>query len=215
VRFRQDWIIADDAAEFFFPPNAKWTTLTEVRLADRDGKSAGNIDVVLVAYDDGGKVYDFGALEVQAVYISGLQSTFDEYMTDPRGIANTHWRAGPDGGQPNDLRRSFDRVASQSLSKNGILQAWQKKTVVALNRSVFTSLLKLDEVSAKDADIAWMVYDLNPRSTSQRNSRFQELVKVDVIYTRHPAAAVPNLSKIPDVSVFLSSLSHSLETIAA
>jgi len=27
--------------------------------------------VVLVAYDDAGKVVDFGALEIQAVYISG------------------------------------------------------------------------------------------------------------------------------------------------
>ena len=71
IRFRQNWIIAEDAAAFFFPPNTKWTTLTEVRLSDKHGKSAGNIDVVLVSYDDRGKVTDFGALEVQAVYISG------------------------------------------------------------------------------------------------------------------------------------------------
>jgi len=43
----------------------------EVRLNDANGKSAGNIDAVLVAYDEQGKVYDFGALEIQAVYISG------------------------------------------------------------------------------------------------------------------------------------------------
>lgn len=71
IRFRQDWIIADDAAEFFFEPDAIWTTLTEVRLKDAGGESAGNIDIVLCAYDEAGKVYDFGALEVQAVYISG------------------------------------------------------------------------------------------------------------------------------------------------
>jgi len=84
VRFRQGWIIADDAADFFFPPDTKWTTLTEVRLTDRDGKSAGNIDVVLVAYDERGKVFDFGALEVQAVYISGnVRNPFEYYMEDP------------------------------------------------------------------------------------------------------------------------------------
>ena len=59
IRFRQDWIIADDAADFFFPSDAKWTTLTEVRLNDRNGKSAGNIDVVLVSCDDAGKITDF------------------------------------------------------------------------------------------------------------------------------------------------------------
>jgi len=35
-----------------------------------NGKSAGNIDVVLVAYDEHGKIYDFGALEIQAVYVT-------------------------------------------------------------------------------------------------------------------------------------------------
>ena len=45
--------------------------MTEVRLNDANGKSAGNIDVVPVSYDNDGKVLDFGALEVQAVYISG------------------------------------------------------------------------------------------------------------------------------------------------
>jgi len=49
VRFRQGWIIADDAADFFFPAGANWTTLTEVRLKDAEGGSAGNIDVVLCA----------------------------------------------------------------------------------------------------------------------------------------------------------------------
>src|ERR1700722_16268158 len=34
VRFRQNWKIATDAAEFFFPPGARWTTVTEVTLPD-------------------------------------------------------------------------------------------------------------------------------------------------------------------------------------
>jgi len=69
IRFREDWIITDDAAGFFFEEAATWSSLTEVRLNDLHGKSAGNIDVVLVAYDDKGKVYDFAALEIQAVAV--------------------------------------------------------------------------------------------------------------------------------------------------
>ena len=70
IRFRQDWLVTDDAAEFFFPDDAIWTTLTEVRLKDRNGQSAGNIDVVLVSYDDEtGTLTDFGALEIQAVSV--------------------------------------------------------------------------------------------------------------------------------------------------
>ena len=37
VRFRQQWIIAEDAASFFFPKGTKWTTLTEVKLKDKRG----------------------------------------------------------------------------------------------------------------------------------------------------------------------------------
>src|SRR5579859_7089837 len=80
IRFRQNWIIADDAAEFFFPKKAKWTSLTEVRLKDKSDKSAGNIDLVLVSYDGRGKITDFGALEIQAVYISGnVRKPFEYY----------------------------------------------------------------------------------------------------------------------------------------
>lgn len=62
----------------------KWTSLTEVRLNDAMGRPAGNIDVVLVAYDDSGKVVDFGALEIQAVYISGnVREPFEYYYGRP------------------------------------------------------------------------------------------------------------------------------------
>src|SRR3989339_333201 len=30
IRFRENWIITDDAAEFFFPKGSNWTSLTEV-----------------------------------------------------------------------------------------------------------------------------------------------------------------------------------------
>ena len=69
IRFRQEWRIASDAAEFFFPAGTHWTSFAEIRLNDANGKSAGNIDAVLVSYDEDGALTGFGALEVQAVYI--------------------------------------------------------------------------------------------------------------------------------------------------
>ena len=81
VRFREKWLIAEDAAAFVFPKGARWTALTEVRLKDKQGSSAGNIDVVLCSYSERGKVKDFGALEVQAVYISvNVRNTFEDYL---------------------------------------------------------------------------------------------------------------------------------------
>ncbi len=81
IRFRQDWIIADDAASFFFDEDATWTSLIEVRLNDKHGKSAGNIDMVLVAYDECERVTDFGAVEIQGVYVSGnIRRPFEQCL---------------------------------------------------------------------------------------------------------------------------------------
>ena len=61
VRFRENWLIIEDAARYFFAPGTRWTALNEVRLDDANG-SASNIDFVLVSLDDYGKILDFGAL---------------------------------------------------------------------------------------------------------------------------------------------------------
>jgi hypothetical protein len=83
VRFKEDWIITSQAAKFFFPSSDRWTAMPEIRLIDAHGKAAGNIDLVLVEYDDDGYVTDFGAVEIQAVYISGnLRRPFRAYMKD-------------------------------------------------------------------------------------------------------------------------------------
>ncbi|GHT68034.1 hypothetical protein AGMMS50239_32280 [Bacteroidia bacterium] len=71
IRFREDWKIMSDAAAFIFNKKTTWTHIGEIKLNDKFGKSAGNIDYVLVSYDEKGRVLDFGSLEVQAVYISG------------------------------------------------------------------------------------------------------------------------------------------------
>ncbi len=48
IRFREDWSIISDAAGFIFDKKATWTHVGEVRLKDKHGKPAGNIDYVLV-----------------------------------------------------------------------------------------------------------------------------------------------------------------------
>ncbi len=104
VRFREAWHIASDAARFFFPGSPRWTSLSEVRLKDKNGKSAGNIDLVLVAYDDNGKVLDFGSLEVQGVYISGnLRRPFTRYMENPKANAQMDWSKEPNYPSPDYL----------------------------------------------------------------------------------------------------------------
>jgi hypothetical protein len=180
IRFRENWLIADDGADFFFPSGATWTSLTEVHLKDKHGKSAGNIDLVLVSYDRHGKVTDFGALEVQGVYISGnVRNPFEYYMKDPTNRTNMKWKGKPNYPGPDYLSSSRKRLAPQLIFKGGILNMWQKKSAVALDQGFFNTLPKLKEVPKSKAEIAWFIYDLDHDKKKNRYS----LVRKKIIYT--------------------------------
>lgn len=129
-----------------------------MRLNDAHGKSAGNIDVVLVAYDDRGKVIDFGALEIQSVYISGnVREPFEYYMGDPQSRASMDWSSESNYPRPDYLSSSRKRLVPQLLYKGGILHSWKKKIAVALNKSFFATLPTLKQVPKDEADIAWLI----------------------------------------------------------
>jgi len=180
IRFRENWLMAEDAALFFFPPGVNWTTLTEVKLKDKFGKTAGNVDIVLVSYNSNGKIIDFGALEVQAVYISGnIRNPFENYMKNPARRSSMDWSGRPNYPNPDYLSSSRKRLAPQLIFKGGIFKAWKKKLAVALNKGFFETLPNLKEVEPVNADIAWFVYDLSHNSS--RN--VYELSRYKSVYT--------------------------------
>lgn len=209
IRFREKWIIADDAAEFLFPKQTNWTSLTEVRLKDKEGKSAGNIDLVLVSYDGKGKLTDFGALEVQAVYISGnIRKPFEYYMQDPKNRWNMNWKNEEWWPAPDYLSSSRKRLAPQLIFKSGILHAWKKKTAVALDARFFATLPKLKEVSKRHAELAWFVYDLE----LAKDKGSYTLKKSNVVYTRfEPALNQITKSQPGDVRGFMAVLQEKLD----
>jgi hypothetical protein len=214
VRFRQDWIVADDAAAFFFfPPESKWTSLTEVKLVDRQGVSAGNIDMVLVSYDDHGRITDFGAVEVQAVYISGnIRRPFEHYMADRHSRADMNWRGQPNFPRPDYLSSSRKRLAPQLIYKGGILKAWQKKTAVALDRMFFERLPELAEVEPAQADIAWLIYDLELDATENRYN----LVRHKTVCTQFETALSRITTSEPGtIENFVDQLQNRLDTTLA
>jgi hypothetical protein len=176
IRFREDWLITDDAGSFFFKKDANWSSLTEVRLSDLQGKSAG-------------KVYDFGALEIQAVYISGnVREPFGYFMKDPKSRASMDWSKEPNYPRPDYLSSSRKRLAPQLLFKGGILHSWQKKIAVALNKSFFGTLPKLKKVPRAKADIAWFIYDLKLIKEKDHESGRYSLNKVDEVFTEFEPA---------------------------
>ncbi|MFZ4524502.1 MAG: NotI family restriction endonuclease [Chlorobium sp.] len=183
VRFREDWMITDDAADFFFKEGTRWSSLTEVHLNDANGKSSGNIDVMLVAYDEQGKIIDFGTVEVHAAYISGnLREPFEYYMQEPKSHALMDWTAQPNYPQPDFLSAARKSLVPQLLFKGGILHSWNKKIAVAIDKSLFDTLPSLNCVKKEDADIAWFIYRLE--LITEGDKECYQLKKIDVVYTQ-------------------------------
>lgn len=182
IRFREGWLIAEDAARFLFPENVPWTTLAEVRLKDKHAKSAGNIDIVLVSYDAHGHVTDFGALEIQAVYISGnIRRPFEYYMEDPPQRSQMDWRAQANYPRPDYLSSSCKRLVPQLLFKGGIFHSWNNKTAIALNDGFYETLPPFEEVDESAADLVWLIYSLTYKPTQNRYA----LERHKAIYTKH------------------------------
>lgn len=211
IRFREEWLITDDAASFFFKDDATWSSLTEVRLNDAHGKTAGNIDVVLVAYEDDGRIYDFGALEVQAVYISGnVRDPFAHYMEDPRGRASMDWSTQPNYPRPDYLSSSRKRLVPQLLFKGGILHTWQKKTAVALNKGFYDTLPPMKSVSKEKAEIAWLIYDLE--LIEDCDQKRYTLKKIDEVFTEFEPALLTITTPLPGrIEDFINLLQEKLD----
>lgn len=141
VRLRQDWIIADQAASFFFTPGTKWTTLLEVRLKDKHGRSAGNIDVVIVAYNGQGHIVDYGGLHVQ-VQAPSFSAQTEETI--------------------------YGSMASQTFFSGTVLRAWGKKQAVALQSYFYDTLPELPTTEPSNSDMAWLIYDLQYEAVDDR-----------------------------------------------
>lgn len=207
IRFRQDWLIASNSASFFFPKGTKWTSLSEIRLNDGNGKSAGNIDLVLVAYDNDGRVTDFGAVEIQAVYISGnIRNPFQKYIDDMS--PNFSWERGYNYPKADYLSSSRKRLVPQLMFKGGILTSWGKKMGVVIHESFYDTLPVLPEVGIESADIVWLIYGMDYDSQSKRYN----LVLKRTVYTKfHEALNTLSLSVPGHIEDFIDRLQKKLD----
>lgn len=122
IRFRENWQIATDAAAFFFEPGVPWTALPEVRLNDAYGRSAGNIDLVLKAFDEIGRVTGIGAVVTLIHAVAPRQR---------------------------DDRRAWDEVPLQRLLSPFI--RGRRRVFVATDKSIPTGIEKVDQSEASVA----------------------------------------------------------------
>src|SRR4030043_310883 len=164
-------------------------------------------------YHDNGKVYDFGALEIQAVYISGnVREPFEYFMKDSRNRASMDWSKEPNYPRPDYLSSSRKRLVPQLLFKGEILHGWQKKIAVALNRSFFATLPNLKKVSKSKADIAWLIYDLELIKEKSHSSEKYTLKKVDEVFTEFEPALLSITTPSPgNIEGFVKLLQEKLD----
>ena len=175
-------------------------------MVDQSGQSAGNIDFVLVAYNDIGELIDFASLEVQGVYISGnLRNPFEAYMEKPS--KSFEWPGGYNYPKPDYLSSSRKRLIPQMLYKGGIFHSWKKKQTVALQKAFFDTLPSLPTTSKTKADIAWFLYDLVfDKKTNQNN-----LQLIETVYTEfEPALHRVTTPEPGDISDFINILQNKL-----
>ncbi|MCD4697958.1 MAG: hypothetical protein K8S16_17175 [Bacteroidales bacterium] len=207
IRFREEWIIIENAANFAFGPKINWTSISEIKLVAKNSQSAGNIDFVLVAYNDKGELIDFSSLEVQGVYISGnLRNPYEAYMNKPS--KDFEWPSGYNYPKPDYLSSSRKRLIPQMLYKGGIFQSWRKKQIVALQKAFFNTLPYLPTTTRSKADIAWFLYDLIYDNKTGQNA----LELVDTVYTEFEPALFRITTPEPgNVSDFINILQSKLD----
>lgn len=207
TRFREDWLIIEQAAEFAFGKKASWTSLSEIKLVDKNGQSAGNIDFVLLQYNDKGQLIDFSSLEVQGVYISGnLRNPFEEYIQKPS--KDFEWPTGYNYPKPDYLSSSRKRLIPQMLYKGGIFQSWKKKQTVALQKAFFETLPTMPTTTKSKANIAWFLYDLVFDKELKQNT----LVLTETVYTEFEPALLKVTTPEPgDLKDFINILQNRLD----
>jgi Restriction endonuclease NotI len=166
-------------------PAAEPSTSTGPELRDT---SAGNIDYVLASIDadQSGSLFladyavnAYGALEVQAVYISGnVGNLFREYMGGPA------WD-GLNPPRPDWLSSSRKRLVPQLAWKGSVLHAWGKPIAVCVQDAFWNTMPYLSAVTTPTDnahELAWIIIDL------ERTGRIFQLVHLKTVYSEFGAA---------------------------
>lgn len=210
VRFREDWLICKDAAAFFFDKDASWTPLKEIRLKEKNGSSAGNIDLVLAKHDETGKILDFGAIEVQAVYVSGnIRRPFEKYMENPTSNAFMNWANESNYPRPDYLSSSRKRLIPQLAYKGRILKTWGKKQVVIIDKPFYRTLPFDTNTNPQNDDLCWLVYE---QSRPSKKSQYKLKLHKKIIEGFEDSMERLATPEVGDVEKFISSLEKKLKS---
>jgi hypothetical protein len=124
----------------------------------------GKIDLILTKNDHQNKILNWCAIELQAVYFSGMAMgpEFNEIRKQPHIIPYPKKIRRP------DFRSSGPkRLMPQLEIKVPTLRRWGKKIAIVIDKPFFESIAKMKTVdSLSNADIAWFVVDYSGPNNS-------------------------------------------------
>ena len=122
--------------------------------------------------------------------------------------ADFDWKTGFNFPKPDYLSSSRKRLVPQMLFKGGIFKNWNRKQAVALQKPFFETLPDLPRIEKKEAEIAWLLYDLVPEEYQNR----LQLKLIDTIYTRFEPALLKIITpETGKIEAFLSILQEKLD----
>ena len=169
VRFIDSDRIFVDAARHAFGDGVHFAAVPEIRILrveDEHGRKSkiGKIDYLLAKLNNEGRVHDFAALEVQAVYFSGreIRSAMDYYLT--------HQELDPNNCERRlDYRSSAQkRLMPQLRLKVPVFRRWGKKFFVVVDSLFFTALPAFRSTSAANSEITWLSYPIELEGSRYR-----------------------------------------------
>lgn len=179
VRFLEKDKIFIDAAEIAFGEHASFGVFPEVRILkleagseDERDRKIGKVDFILGKIENG-KIIDFAAVEVQAVYFSGgeIRSPMHYFLENERlDLKNSDRRP--------DFRSSAQkRLVPQLQLKVPVFRRWGKKFFVVVDTQFFNALPSFSHTTHSNSEITWLCY---PIAKSQSGYAMQD---VKVIYS--------------------------------
>lgn len=129
-------------------------------------------------------------------------------MENPEKHQNMDWSTQRNYPRPDYLSSSRKRLVPQLLYKGGILKSWRKKQAVAIHSGFFDTLPSLQEVECEQADIAWLIYDLE---LDEQTNVYQLRLKRTVYTMFKPAIDQIITAEPGSLDEFVDALQEKLE----
>ncbi|MEQ8735016.1 MAG: NotI family restriction endonuclease [Rhodospirillaceae bacterium] len=162
VRFIEDDRCFYDAASLAFGEGVSFGVFPEIRIlkieTGEEGKperKIGKIDYLLGKIE-AGKICDFAAVEVQAVYFSG------EEVRSPLNYFLEHRKLDlPNSERRADFRSSAQkRLVPQLQLKVPIFRRWGKKFFVVVDNQFFRALPEFKTTTQSNSELTWLSYPI-------------------------------------------------------